>query len=347
MKTGFKPPFIFSKNRRSLKTIFIFLFLLLFAAGCSNNQGRYTISNIEAKIAAKIASLKTAKENNPVNTLKNLKATVEASSLIYAELIKKQDSLAIFNSLNRMALIYIPAGEFSMGSSEYDSNHYEDEVPQHTVFIDSFWISKTQITNAMFAECVKADACKYSVSHTKNPHYLDPEYADHPVVYIPWDMAQTYCSWTGGRLPTEAEWEKAARGLKGAKYPWGLQEPLYSIEGQLFTNANNVIGDTTPAGLFLEGESYYGVLDMGGNVREWVLDWYDPDYYQYSSYDNPTGPDSGEKKVLKGASYLDPYIYARVSNRLAHDPKSSGAIRGFRCVYKEATTDKVKHTPSD
>ena len=228
-----------------------------------------------------------------------------------------------------MRLIYIPAGEFIMGSVKYDRDLETNEVPQHTVYLDAFWISQTQVTNAMYALCVADGVCEYSANKKTNPRYLDPAYADHPVVYISWQAAMDYCTWSGGRLPTEAEWEKAARGTEGQKYTWGNTSPTLTQ-----VNANNVIGDTTSVGQYPEGASVYGVLDMGGNVREWIWDWYDPYYYQYSPASNPMGPNSGEKKVLKGASYSDIYRFIRPANRLAHDPTSPGINRGFRCVYK-------------
>ena len=169
---------------------------------------------------------------------------------------------------------------------------------------------------------------RLSASGQTNPRYTDPAFADHPVVYIAWQAAQDYCAWSGGRLPTEAEWEKAARGTEGLKFAWGNTSP-----SETQVNANNIVGDTTPVNQYPEGASPYGVLDMGGNVREWVWDWYDPYYYQYAPASNPSGPVSGDKKVLKGASFSDIYRFARPGNRLAHDPHSPGINRGFRCVY--------------
>ena len=233
-----------------------------------------------------------------------------------------------YNPVNNMELAYVPEGKFLMGSNPYDHYLGQSELPQHSVYLDAFWISKTQVTNAMFTSCVNAGVCKYSVSHKINPHYLDPLYSNHPVVYVSWEMAQTFCRWTGGSLPTEAEWEKAARGPDGARYAWGEERPRLK-----FVNAANEYGTTTITGIFPYGKSYYGVFDMGGNVREWVNDWYDPTYYQYTTDRNPMGPETGDKKVLKGASFSDEYRYCRASNRLSHEPASTGNVRGFRCVY--------------
>jgi formylglycine-generating enzyme required for sulfatase activity len=233
------------------------------------------------------------------------------------------------SALDGMTLVYVPAGEFIMGSSMYDRDLETNEVPLRKVTLDAFWISRTQVTNAMFARCAAAGACLYSASDKTNPRYKDPAYADHPVVYVSWQAAENYCAWSGGRLPTEAEWEKAARGTDGRKYPWGNSAPAENS-----ANTNNLVGDTTPVGQYPAGASPYGALDMGGNVREWVWDWYDPYYYQYASGNNPAGPAGGDKKVLKGSSFSDSYRYARPANRLAHDPTSPGINRGFRCVYQ-------------
>ena len=238
------------------------------------------------------------------------------------------DDESYISPIDGMRLMYIPAGEFIMGSSKYDRDLETNEVPQHTVNLDAFWISQTQVTNAMYAQCVAEGACKYSAGHEINPRYLDAAYANHPIVYVTWQAAMNYCTWSGGRLPTEAEWEKAARGTEGQKYTWGNSSPTSDQ-----VNANNIVGDTTPAGQYPQGASVYGALDMGGNVREWVWDWYDSYYYQYSELDNPMGPASGEKKVLKGACYSDILRFTRPANRLAHDPTSPGINRGFRCVY--------------
>lgn len=290
------------------------------------------------KTVSRIAYIRSTNNLSPAKILRNLEAAAVANEKQEREHASDSVISSVYNPIDQMTLVYIPAGEFLMGSSQYDGNHYEDEEPQHVVFLNTFWIDKTEITNEKFALCVEAGACAYSVSLQRNPRFLDAAYAQHPVVYISWYMAQTYCRWSGGRLPTEAEWQKAARGPYAAKYPWGFDEPIVNL---YLANINNIIGDTTPVGLFISGASYYGVLDMGGNVREWVSDWYDDTYYRNSPYSNPQGPENGEKKVLMGASYQDPVDYARAANRLAHEPQSPGAVRGFRCVYSNASTHRT------
>jgi formylglycine-generating enzyme required for sulfatase activity len=230
-------------------------------------------------------------------------------------------------SKDTMMVIYIPAGEFIMGSIQGDKNAQAEEEPAHKVYTDAYWIDRTQVTNAMFRACVNAGACTYNLTPATAPDYYNPLYDNHPVVYVTWEQAATYCTWEGGRLPTEAEWEKAARGNKNSLYAWGDQIP----NGNL-VNVNNFVGITTAVGLFPRGQSAYGLMDMGGNVREWVSDWYAADYYLHSPTNNPKGPETGEKKVLKGAAFSDVKVFSRVANRLTHVPSSPGNVRGFRCV---------------
>jgi formylglycine-generating enzyme required for sulfatase activity len=219
--------------------------------------------------------------------------------------------------------IHIPLGAFIMGSNTDEG----DRAPMHAVYLDAFWIDQTDVTNAQFALCVEAGACTYHVSFETNPRFTDPVYANHPVVYVGWQDAVDYCTWQGGRLPTEAEWEAAARGPYGRTHPWGEEDP-----SAILANVDGYVNDTTPVGSHPAGASYYGVLDMGGNVREWVSDWYDPNYYWDSPPRNPQGPKTGEKRVLRGSCFSDPGWRSLASTRYAHVPDSAGATRGFRCA---------------
>jgi len=203
----------------------------------------------------------------------------------------------------------------------------EHDQPIHGVELDAYWMDQFQVTNAAYASCVADGACSVPCSPDTNPHYYDANYAGHPVVYVTWQQAEEYCSWSDGHLPSEAEWERAAGG--GYRiYPWAGEDP-----GENFANLGGVNESTVPVGSYPDGASPWGALDMGGNVREWVRDWYSPSYYSYSPASNPTGPDEGTEKVLRGASWNDPWYYAKITRRYAHDPNSAGENRGFRCAY--------------
>jgi formylglycine-generating enzyme required for sulfatase activity len=224
-----------------------------------------------------------------------------------------------------MVMIYIPPGEFPMGT---DSKDFQKSRPQHSVYLSGYWIDQTEVSNAMYARCVAQSACKPPVQN--NRYYNDPAHANAAVVYIRWEEAQAYCTWAGRRLPTEAEWEKAARGVDGRNYPWGSQLPDAHL-----LNFDDNIGYPLPVNRYPKGASPYGVLNMAGNVREWVADWYSAAYYRYTPLRNPTGPDDGRYKVLRGGSYLDGWREVRSVNRFFHNPTSPGENRGFRCAASE------------
>jgi eukaryotic-like serine/threonine-protein kinase len=227
-----------------------------------------------------------------------------------------------------MSMVEIPAGEFMMGKEEIIG---PDDSPRHSVYLDAYWIDQTDVTNAMFAKCVQAGKCTFGIQHAATDiHYGNPDYADHPVVYITWYQAVEYCQWAGRRLPTEAEWEKAARGTDGRPFPWG-KKPVDST----LANYNGNINDTTPVGSYPLGASPYGLLDMAGNVRQWVADWFDALFYRNSPLQNPLGPGLGEKRVLRGGSFKDPANGVRVTTRFAHVPGSAGVNRGFRCASSQ------------
>lgn len=222
-----------------------------------------------------------------------------------------------------MTLLYVPAGEFTMGSDESP-----DEQPIHTVYLDAYWIDQTEVTNAMYAKCVDAGVCylPHSIdSYSRDTYYGNFQFDDYPVINVYWDDASTYCSWSGRRLPTEAEWEKAARGTDERTYPWGEEiDESYLNSG--------VGGDTTPVRSYESGVSPYGVYDMAGNVWEFVSDWYDSGYYDYSPVSNPQGPESGDFRVLRGGSWNFDYYYARSAYRDVNVTDDTGNYIGFRCA---------------
>ncbi len=223
-------------------------------------------------------------------------------------------------------MIHIPAGEFIMGSDLGD----DDEKPIHKVTLDAYEIDRFEVTNAQFAAFAEAtgyqtEAEKTGKSETWRTYAGGKD--DHPVVEVTWNDAEAYCRWAGKRLPTEAEWEKAARGADGREYPWGNEWE----EGKANTFEAGV-GDTEPVGSYPEGASPYGVMDMAGNVWEWVADWYEYDYYEKCSDRNPQGPETGFYKILRGGSWYYDNSYARSAARLRFDPVSSDSSWGFRCA---------------
>ena len=195
-----------------------------------------------------------------------------------------------------------------------------DEQPVHTVYLDGYWIDKTEITNEMYRNCWWNGPClrpERADSNTHFKYFFYDEFANYPVVDLRWSSAETYCSWAGRRMPSEAEWEKAARGTDGRAYPWGNENPKDSL-----LNFNHPLGgDTSLVGYYLSGASPYGALDMAGNLTEWVADWYAADYYANSPSSNPTGPVSGENKVLRGGSWYSDVYEVRSADRHYTEPE--------------------------
>jgi len=230
----------------------------------------------------------------------------------------------LISDKDKMVMVFIPAGDFIMGSSESDPEADDDERPQHIVYLDEFWIDQTEVTNAKYQLCATSNHCTPPMH---SPRFNDAKYADHPVKGVTWSQAEAYCFWAGRRLPTEAEWEKAARGADGRIYPWGGDIPQKNL-----LNFDRLSGDTTPVGSFLGGASPYGVLDMAGNVWEWVADWYDPDYYINSPAENPQGPaGSGNLRVIRGGAWGAGRRAVRAANRFWAYPNRND-LDGFRCA---------------
>jgi formylglycine-generating enzyme required for sulfatase activity len=234
--------------------------------------------------------------------------------------------------IDGMVQIYVEEGEFLMGSSNSDSTGTSDEKPQHTIYLNAYWIDETEVTNAMYAKCVQAGVCKPPLStksRTHNSYYGDAQYANFPVIWVSWDDAQAYCQWAGRRLPSEAEWEKAARGTKGQVYPWGNKSPTCAL-GNFGLKDEKCVGDTSTVGIYPEGAGPYRALDMVGNVWEYVSDWYDENYYSISPQQNPTGPVSGSAHVIRGGSwYFDTPRVSTVNRAWYVGP--GGDNLGFRC----------------
>lgn len=246
-----------------------------------------------------------------------------------------------------MTQLFVPAGLVKMGGMDILMEN--DELPAHDVTLDAFWIDQVEVTNGMYALCVDAGVCRLPVkvnSDNRADYFGNPEFKDYPVVYVTWYDASAYCEWAGRRLPTEAEWERAARSDDMRNYPWGNEPP----NGEN-SNSNNIVGDTTRVGSYGIGASPFGALDMGGNVWEWVADFYQPKYYAESPSANPMGPNNGGLnylRVIRGGSFQDNLFDLRTSNRGyevgpdptklpnddAHYGRSSVKI-GFRCAADE------------
>ena len=239
---------------------------------------------------------------------------------------------------NDMVMVYVPAGEFEMGN---DIGEHGDEMPMRTIYLDSFWIYKTEVTNAMFAEFLNASGnWKESGAKWLNAgddgvriHYSEEAWIpyegleDHPVAEVTWYGAQAYCKWAKDRLPTEAEWEKASGGTDGRTYPWGEE---ISCDLAQYADCG---GQTVPVSSFPDGASPYGALDMSGNVQEWVADWYSGNGdYDPNSLMNPTGLPSGSDRAMRGGYWGAESDDLRVDNRSALYPSGASYTIGFRCA---------------
>ncbi len=233
-------------------------------------------------------------------------------------------------------MVLIPAGEFEMG----DLVDGMGNAPIHTIYLDAFYMDKYAVTNALYKKFMDA------TGHKAPKLWNDSRFKalDRPVAGVTWHDAEAYCDWAGKRLPTEAEWEKAARGgLAEKKYPWGDECTHDDANYRGYLPRDYLLGlikvekdrwkYTAPVGSF--AANGYGLYDMGGNVWEWCADWYDSRYYVYSPPNNPLGPDSGSTRVVRGGSWDDNLHLLRVAFRHRHDPTSTGLSIGFRCVSQD------------
>ena len=256
-------------------------------------------------------------------------------------------------------MVYVPGGTFQMGSTQAEIDAafalcelyrgvgqcrrplFEDEAPAHSVTLDAFWIDRTEVTNAQYTCCVEAGGCRPAGCVGEFPIDAPAK----PVGCVTWPDAQSYCQWAGARLPTEAEWEYAARGPEGATFPWGDDfDPsrlnycdincTYKWHDMSFDDGHNW---PAPVGSYEAGVSWCGAQDMAGNAWEWVADRYDAAYYASSPASNPQGPDSGTDRVIRGGSahFFPPY--QRSANRIGISTVAIYASGGFRCAAASET----------
>ena len=239
-----------------------------------------------------------------------------------------------------MEWVEVPAGEFLMGSDPaIDPDAREDEFPQHLVYLDAYEIGRYEVTNGQYAQCVRAKVCE---EPRDQYFYSNREFAAHPVVYVSWFDAGQFCAWVGCHLPTEAEWEKAARGTGGRIYPWENGFDCYkgNFDDETERDDDAVPGGpncdryglTAPVGSFPDGASPYGVLDMAGNVAEWVADWVDADYYNASPGRNPHGPEISGWRALRGGAWTSDQTWVRAAARYGLAPSLAYDYVGFRCA---------------
>lgn len=244
--------------------------------------------------------------------------------------------------------VYVPAGEYTRGCAVDVVGYLGCSIesgPLGAIYIDAFYIDKTEVTNAQYARCVANGVCKEPLenrSTTRTAYYNNPAFAQYPVIHVDFERANTYCQWAGKRLPTEGEWEKAARGTDRRWFPWGNDTPTCDL-----LNSAGCIGDTAAVGSYPAGASPYGAMDMAGNVREWVSDLYDKGYYRSAPYYNPQGPEwtVANEHLVRGGSWNDIYTHYNVWVRLdEHDIYETHLI-GFRCA-RTATGGTPTPTPS-
>jgi len=261
-------------------------------------------------------------------------------------------------------MVLVPAGEFTMGTAA-DSGGLPDEQPLRRVYLGAFWIDRYEVTNAVYQQFVSATGYHMPTHATAAATLWErnmplPGSERHPVVNVSWLDAVAFCMWAHKRLPTEAEWEKAARGTDGRTYPWGDEWAIdkgnsasywagrtvqfadsteweafwINGEGAAISKEKGLKGEilTLPVGSFPSGAGPYGTLDMAGNAAEWVQDWYNPNYYRAAPLSDPQGPERGAIKAMRGGSWLKPAVSLRTTDRDWGTMDSRPSGTGFRCA---------------
>ncbi|MBS0150657.1 MAG: SUMF1/EgtB/PvdO family nonheme iron enzyme [Nitrospira sp.] len=256
--------------------------------------------------------------------------------VFFAEAQSLQAVIAPPKGKDHAPMVEIPSGSFPMGVPPGDRDGGRDEYPRHEVFLDPFLIDQFEVTNGRYIEFVKSTGHRVPQNPTHPTRNLwqddtiTESVAERPVINVDWFDADAYCKWAGKRLPTEAEWEKAAKGTSDRRFPWGNVEPT----AKHLNYNQRWIGEKTlmPVGSYEAGKSPYGVYDVVGNVWEWVNDWYDARYYEKSPSKNPTGPQEGTKKVIRGAGWQNETPTVRIFTRVDSDPTMRNESTGFRCA---------------
>ena len=286
----------------------------------------------------------------PTETPEQIDPTPTPSATITPTVEVEQPTMGStrISEIDQMEQVFIPAGEFIMGSDDIEAQRSVEngraypEIPAHTVYLDDYWIDKYEVTNAQYALCVADGACTPPHSNDADVyrHYYDnPEFANYPVVWVSWFAARAYCEWAGRRLPTEAEWEKAARGTDGRKYPWGNEEVTGERANFCDVNCTRTIANelyddgysgTAPVGSYPAGASPYGVMDMSGNVWEWVSSLIMP--YPYDANDGREDLDAPGERAWRGGPWSNGYWWMRSSVRYRSVNFYKWYVLGIRCA---------------
>jgi formylglycine-generating enzyme required for sulfatase activity len=317
-----------------MKKVIPIIAIIFILAACAGNQ----VPAVTEPIATTITTIEPTIVV-PSETVETIQPTTVPTETALPDPSNQRTS-----PIDGMPQIFIPEGTFRMGGMDVRSAY--DERPAHDVTLSGYWIDQLEVTNAMYMLCVRSGTCKapQDFKSQRRPEYFNnPEFNDYPVIYVTWGQSKAYCEWAQRRLPTEAEWEHAARGDDWRTFPWGEDKA-----NGLLANYNMLVGDTSRVGTYPLGASPFGVLDMAGNVAEWTNDLYGGNYYE-TLVDalNPTGPETSAtlRRVVRGGSLGDAEINIRVPKRsavlgsdLLARPDSSAYIGefspriGFRCA---------------
>jgi formylglycine-generating enzyme required for sulfatase activity len=321
----------------------VVLTIWLWSESSSFNTTRLT-PTIAPRLTAEISQKPTPTVLSVVENTPGASPTQELG--IGSTVVREQDGAV---------MVYVPAGEFTMGSDADDAmaecqkfrddcsrDWFLDEEPPHQVYLDAFWIDQTEVTNSMYALCVKIGACIFPFrnnSVTRSDYSINQKYGNYPVMFVTWEQANTYCEWVSGQLPSEAQWEKAARGTDGRIYPWGNEfsgNPANFCDVNCsfpwaYKMVNDNYNDTAPVKSYEEGKSIYGAYDMAGNVWEWTSSLRKP--YPYNPKDGREDLYAQGDRVLRGGSWNFNIIGLRSSNHDEYnDPELWINSIGFRCA---------------
>jgi len=342
-------------TRQTLYMLIAIGMLLLISFGCGKDKEEQ-IENKQSEEQAIQAQKRTTADppkeiidEEQVEKKESGEQAVQAQEKVAPDIPKEAADEVIGKDGAPMALI--PAGEFQMGTESFevpqllqwakrwhpasDAGFLDNETPCHTVYLDAFYIDKYEVTNALYRKFMDATSRK-TPKFWDDPRFNAP---DHPVVGVSWHDAKAYAEWAGKRLPTEAEWEKAAQGgLIGKRFPWGDSEMdgtqcNFLDKNWLDENSDDGYKYTAPVGSFIPNG--YGLYDMAGNAAEWCADRYDEHYYAKSPKRNPAGTDSGVSRVIRGGGWFDLPYFVRSASRSNKNPLEMDSRIGFRCVAQE------------